>query len=267
MRLKVKLVAAQVAITVLVYALPILLPAGIRAWPAAWIFLALWFGSWVFVLVWLFRQDPTYSGNECAFKRPTRHGSDRIIYPLLHVSMFLWLLFTAYDAAGFHWSPVPTWLQALGAIILICSLLLYFVTFRENTFLSALVRVQQERDQKVISTGPYHYVRHPMYASTLIFVMSYPASTWGLAWNPCSTSCYDCLGMARGAGRAPAPKRIAWVLRIHETGEISAHSLCLVVEMSTAPERMHLTPGIPRRSGDCLSHDCGAEMHVNRTRS
>jgi protein-S-isoprenylcysteine O-methyltransferase Ste14 len=174
MRLKVKLVAAQVAITVLVYALPVLLPAGIRAWPAAWIFLALWFGSWVFVLVWLFRQDPDLFWERMRFQTSDQARLDKIIYPLLHVSMFLWLLFTAYDAARYHWSPVPTWLQALGAIILICSLLLYFVTFRENTFLSALVRVQQERDQKVISTGPYHYVRHPMYASTLIFVIATP---------------------------------------------------------------------------------------------
>jgi len=101
-------------------------------------------------------------------------GLDKIIYPLLYISLFLWLLFTAYDAARFHWSPVPIWLQGFGAIILICSFFLFFLTFRENTFLSPLVRVQQDRGQTVISTGPYHYVRHPMYAATLIFVIGTP---------------------------------------------------------------------------------------------
>ena len=45
------------------------------------------------------------------------------------------------------------------------------MTFRENSFLSPVVRVQEERGQTVISTGPYHYVRHPMYAAFILFVL------------------------------------------------------------------------------------------------
>jgi len=101
-------------------------------------------------------------------------GWDKIVGPLIYVSLFAWLLFTAYDAARFHWSPVPIWLQGLGVIILICSFFLFFMTFRENAYLSPLVRIQEDRGQKVISTGPYHYVRHPMYAATLIFVIGTP---------------------------------------------------------------------------------------------
>ncbi len=174
MRVNIKLVIAQVAITLLVYALPLFIPAGIHAWLAAWIFLALWFGFWFFILVWLFRQNPDLFWERMRIRTSDQKGLDKIVYPLLYVSMFLWLLFTAYDAARFHWSPVPIWLQGFGAILLICSFCLFFLTFRENTFLSPLVRVQQERGQKVISTGPYHYVRHPMYAATLIFVIGTP---------------------------------------------------------------------------------------------
>jgi protein-S-isoprenylcysteine O-methyltransferase Ste14 len=170
----IRLLMAQFAITFLVYALPLFLPAGIHAWLGAWIFLALWFGSWFFIQVWLFRQDPDLFWERTRIHTSDQKGLDRLIYPLLHVSMFLWLLFTAYDAARFHWSPVPIWLQGFGAIILICSFFLYFLTFRENTFLSALVRVQQDRGQKVITTGPYHYVRHPMYAATFIFAIGTP---------------------------------------------------------------------------------------------
>jgi protein-S-isoprenylcysteine O-methyltransferase Ste14 len=57
-----------------------------------------------------------------------------------------------------------------GAIILVCSFYLFFVTFRENSYLSAMVRIQKDRGQTVVSSGPYHYVRHPMYAAALLFL-------------------------------------------------------------------------------------------------
>ncbi len=174
MHVNIKLVIAQVAMTLLVYALPLFIPAGIHAWLAAWIFLALWFGFWFLILVWLFRQNPDLFWERMRIRTSDQKGLDKIVYPLLYIAMFLWLLFTAYDAARFHWSPVPIWLQGFGVILLLCSFCLFFLTFRENTFLSPLVRVQQDRGQTVISTGPYHYVRHPMYAATLIFVIGTP---------------------------------------------------------------------------------------------
>jgi protein-S-isoprenylcysteine O-methyltransferase Ste14 len=174
LQVNIKLIVAQVVITLIIYALPLFRPEGMRAWLAAWIFLVLWFGFWLFVLVWLYTQNPDLFWERMRLQAPDQQGWDRIVGPLIYVSMFLWLLFTAYDAAHFHWSPVPVWLQGLGGMILICSFLLFFLTFRENAYLSPLVRVQQDRRQTVISTGPYHYVRHPMYAATLIFVIGTP---------------------------------------------------------------------------------------------
>ena len=64
--------------------------------------------------------------------------------------------------AGHRCRPGSRW---LGAILLLVSFYLFFLTFRENPYLSPAVRVQSERGQTVISTGPYHYVRHPMYGA------------------------------------------------------------------------------------------------------
>jgi protein-S-isoprenylcysteine O-methyltransferase Ste14 len=80
----------------------------------------------------------------------------------------------ALDGGRFHWSPVPGWLQVAGAIVLLCSFYIFFVTFRENSYLSPAVRVQTERGQTVVSTGPYHYVRHPMYAAFLLYALGTP---------------------------------------------------------------------------------------------
>jgi len=94
-----------------------------------------------------------------------------VLFPILLIIPFLWLVFISLDAVRFHWSPVPVWVQALGAAVLLCSFGLFFIVFRENSFLSTVVRVQSDRGHKVVSTGPYHYVRHPMYAAMLIFIV------------------------------------------------------------------------------------------------
>ena len=65
---------------------------------------------------------------------------------------------------------MPAWLQVAGAITLVCSFALLFLTFRENAYLSPVVRIQTERGHTVISTGPYRYVRHPIYAAMVVFV-------------------------------------------------------------------------------------------------
>jgi len=61
--------------------------------------------------------------------------------------------------------------HVVEAVILLCSFYPFFLTFRENPYLSPAVRVQAERGQTVISTGPYRYVRHPMYAAMIPFVI------------------------------------------------------------------------------------------------
>ena len=94
-----------------------------------------------------------------------------------------WLILMPLDAMRFEWSEVPGWLQFLGALGLVLSLYVVFLTFRENAYLAPVVKLQEERGQSVVSTGPYWYVRHPMYSSMFLF---FPATTlllgswWGL---------------------------------------------------------------------------------------
>jgi protein-S-isoprenylcysteine O-methyltransferase Ste14 len=87
------------------------------------------------------------------------------------------------DAKRFHWSDVPFLVQVLGFLGVVMSFVgLYFV-MRANTFLAPVVRLQTDRGQRVISTGPYGFVRHPMYASVLLLFFGGPlmlGSWWGL---------------------------------------------------------------------------------------
>ncbi len=99
-----------------------------------------------------------------------QQGWDKLLFPLMLIFPFLWLAFIWMDAVRFHWSVMPGWLQPVGVIILLSSFYLLFLTFRENSFLSPVVRIQKERGQTVVSMGPYHLVRHPMYMAMLIFI-------------------------------------------------------------------------------------------------
>ncbi len=174
MNIKIKLLAAQAVIVFLVYALPLFLPAGMHLWLAAWIFLGLWFGFWLAILLWLSRSNPGLLQERMRVSTKDQPKWDKVLGPLVYVSLFAWLLFISYDAVRLHWSPVPIWVQGLGGVILLSSFYLFFLTFRENSYLSPVVHVQEERGQTVISSGLYHYVRHPMYAATVVFGLGTP---------------------------------------------------------------------------------------------
>ena len=81
----------------------------------------------------------------------------------------------------FSWSDVPLSVVIAGDVFVALGFLLIFIVFRENTFSAATIEVAP--DQKVISTGPYAIVRHPMYSGALVMLLGTPlalGSWWGL---------------------------------------------------------------------------------------
>jgi protein-S-isoprenylcysteine O-methyltransferase Ste14 len=68
----------------------------------------------------------------------------------------------------------PVWLKVVGGIVLLFSFFFFYRSYTDNTFLSPLVRVQTERKQKVISTGVYGFVRHPMYLGGILLFVGTP---------------------------------------------------------------------------------------------
>jgi protein-S-isoprenylcysteine O-methyltransferase Ste14 len=154
-----------------VFALALFLAAGTVFWPAGWAFLILFFGANAALARWLLKHDPgLLKERMTGFGKPGEPTWDKVFFVVLQVFFLAWLVLMPIDAVRFRWSEMPAWLQVVGAILLLCSFYLFFLTFRENPYLSPAVRVQTERGQTVISTGPYHYVRHPMYGAAIIFM-------------------------------------------------------------------------------------------------
>ena len=172
------MILALKALTVLVMsfllmALILFLAAGTLLWPAGWIYLILLFGWLLVGIVLLLKYNPGLLEERLSLSQPNQKAWDRIFLLLFELFLFAWLVLMALDAVRFHWSQMPLALQVVGAIALVASFILISLTFRENAFLSPTVRIQQERGQTVISTGPYHYVRHPMYAGGLLLICYY----------------------------------------------------------------------------------------------
>jgi protein-S-isoprenylcysteine O-methyltransferase Ste14 len=145
--------------------------AGTVFWPAGWVFLVLFFGANAALARWLLRHDPgLLQERMTGIAQPNVPTWDKVFFAILQVFFLAWLVVMPLDAVRCRWSDMPGWLQTLGALLLLVSFYLFFLTFRANPYLSPAVRIQTERGQTVITTGPYRYVRHPMYVAAIIFM-------------------------------------------------------------------------------------------------
>ncbi|HWS83094.1 MAG TPA: isoprenylcysteine carboxylmethyltransferase family protein [Ktedonobacteraceae bacterium] len=186
MAINIKALVGQFVYSILFFALPLFLAAGTLAWPAGWIFLVLTFGFGLALTLWLFRSNPGLLKERMAITKPNQKAWDKVWMALVAVPFIAWLVLMPLDAVRFHWSQVPLFLQVVGTILLFCSFYLSYVTFRENSYLSTMARIQRDRGQTVVSTGPYHYVRHPLYAAFLLFMLGTAlllGSWYGLLWG------------------------------------------------------------------------------------
>jgi protein-S-isoprenylcysteine O-methyltransferase Ste14 len=157
-------------------------PAGtIRYWHA-WAYLSVFFLASGITTGYLLRHDRALlqrrmKGGPTAERRPV----ERFIMLCTSIGFIGLLVVPALDFR-FGWSSVPLAVVAAGEALVAVGFYFIFLVYRENTFTSATIEIA--RDQKVISTGPYALVRHPMYASASLYLFGTPlalGSYWGLA--------------------------------------------------------------------------------------
>lgn len=162
-------------------ALLLFVAAGSARYWQAWVYFAVFFGASLLTTIDLMKRDPALlerrlSGGPFAEKR----SSQRIVMVIASLSFLLLLVIPALGYR-FGWSQVPTPFVILGDLLVAIGFYLVFRVYRENTFTSATVEIAA--NQKVITTGPYAIVRHPMYSSSLLYVIGTPlalGSVWGL---------------------------------------------------------------------------------------
>ncbi|PBC11878.1 isoprenylcysteine carboxylmethyltransferase family protein [Mesorhizobium sp. WSM3859] len=161
--------------------------AGTMHWWGAWVYLVLMVGLSLTLGVALARRDPGLMNERLSPPiQKDQAAADKILLSILLLAIFAWLALMGLDFR-FGWSAVPAWVQAVGAAVLLISIWVCYLTMIENSFAAPVVKIQDERGQKVITTGPYAYVRHPMYSGAILFFAGTAlllGSWWGLASVP-----------------------------------------------------------------------------------
>lgn len=127
-------------------------------------------------IIYIYYKDPALlneryqqvgSGNQKAW--------DRWVVVGLGIGFIGWIVLMPLDAVRFQWTQTfPQFVKIIGMVMLLCSSFLFFRSYKDNTFLSPLVRIQNERKQKVITTGVYGFVRHPMYLGAILMFIGAP---------------------------------------------------------------------------------------------
>ena len=162
-------------------------PAGTLYWPAAWVFLATMAIIGLAAGSWLARTDPGLLAERMRLTaQADQPAADKIFMAVFGIVVLLWLIAIGLDQR-LHGSDFPLALQALGLAILLLATVFIMWVMRENSFAAPMVRVQSERGHHVIRSGPYAFVRHPMYSGTILFFVGMAlllGSWWGLAMSP-----------------------------------------------------------------------------------
>ena len=158
------------------------LPAWTLAYWQAWVFIVVFMISVNVIGVYLTLKDPAL------LERRKKMGpgeeqstTQKIIMSLAVLSTLALLVFCAFDHR-FAWSPVPPSVSVFGDVLVALGLLIDLFVFRENSYGGSTIEIVE--DQKVISTGLYARVRHPMYVGVLVMLIGVPlalGSWWGLA--------------------------------------------------------------------------------------
>ncbi len=155
--------------------------AGTMRYWQAWVYLSIFTGATALTTRYLVTNDRALlqrrmGGGPTGEKRPAQ----KLIMWCTSIGFVALLVVPALDHR-FGWSAVPLGVVAAGDMLVVAGFYLISRVYRENTFTSATIEVAD--DQKVISTGPYAVVRHPMYAGGFLYLVGTPlalGSYWGL---------------------------------------------------------------------------------------
>jgi protein-S-isoprenylcysteine O-methyltransferase Ste14 len=151
----------------------ILWPAGTLAYPGAWLLIGLFAVGGLAMILWLSKHSPSLLRERMASPvQPGQKPWDRVFLVLFVLGFLGGLAFMGWDAARTGFTAMPPWLQGLGGLAVAIHMVGTWWTFRENAFAAPVVKIQA--GQRVIDTGPYAIVRHPMYASALFLFIGVP---------------------------------------------------------------------------------------------
>jgi protein-S-isoprenylcysteine O-methyltransferase Ste14 len=155
----------------------IFLPAGTLSYWQAWVYLAILFVPMVFALVYFLIFSPALLERRMRIRE--KEAEQQLIVKLASIVILLVYLLPGFDHR-FHWSFVPIWLVVIADILVFLGYAFILLVMRENPYAARTIEV--EPDQTVVTTGPYAFVRHPMYLGVLLLYVFSPLAL-GSYWS------------------------------------------------------------------------------------
>lgn len=165
---------------VLLLAIALFAPAWTFGFWQAWLYLFLFASSSAAITIYLWKRDRALLARRVSAGSIAENSRTQQIIQLFASLGFLAILVVPSLDHRSSWSHVPLWLVLTGDLLVVLGFYIVFRVFCVNTFTAAIVEVAEQ--QTVISTGPYAFVRHPMYSGALIMLLGTPfalASWWG----------------------------------------------------------------------------------------
>lgn len=155
--------------------------AGTIAWTEAWLYIFIQISCWALMVLWLRKHNPELMKVRAEFWKRKGKPWDKAIVILLFVAFVPLYILPGLDAIRYQWSHVTLPLKIIGFFGIVLSSGLMFWAMRANPYSSTVVEIQADRGHKTITTGPYQYVRHPMYVGAILWVFSVPLALGSLS--------------------------------------------------------------------------------------
>jgi len=166
-------------------------PAGTFHYWQGWLFLAVFGVSTIGFTIYLALHDkPLLERRLAAGPQHEKERSQKIIVSLILIAFFAAIVLPALDHR-YGWSPVSPGVTIAGNVLVVLSFLFIFWVVKVNSYAASNVRV--EKSQKVIDTGPYAYVRHPMYAGAIWLFVGIPLALGAWWWTLLAIPCFPIL--------------------------------------------------------------------------
>jgi len=161
------------------FAVALMWPAGTLMWWEAWIVIGLWTVFGIVMTIYLSRYDPALLAERMKLLPLQKDQKvwDKVMMSFFTLAGFALYIIPGFDVIRYNWSiPLPIWMETIAMLLhLPCFWLLWWV-MRENTYLSQVVKIDDIRGHKVITTGPYALVRHPMYTVVIALLFAVPVA-------------------------------------------------------------------------------------------
>jgi len=151
-------------------------------WTQAWVFVVTLFVMFAVNLTVVRRKNPGIVQTRTKKDEPVKPW-DKLVFAIgtpLTIAIFT---VAALDVLVYRWAPAPPWAWGLGLGLLVLGDVPVLWSLVENPYLERVVRIQEERGHQVVTTGPYRFVRHPMYVGVFLMIVAWPlllGSFWAL---------------------------------------------------------------------------------------